>query len=344
MSSPPRRAWLAVAVVLLLVPAGAAAQSRDFAATALNIVPSGQLGAVPPPAGADRQARMYDALTPRFDRVTSTDVTRWFKSERFGTRGQCPCRTERVPRAGVRIVRDRFSVPHITARRVDDLTWAAGWVLAEDRALLLAQAPFNARVAAVDAPGLSAIGLVTGLRTFLPSAQAEAEVGRQTRVLRAAGRKGRRLLHDIDMFVAGINARQRATGSAAPRWTRNDIYALNALEGRFLGQGGGDEARRSMFLAGLQQRLGAGQGKAVFDDLRNLDDPESPATVAKRFEYAKKPTNTSGNVVLDNGSYKPTPAATLGKVASASSAETSESNATHASNILMVAGDRSATG
>ena len=351
MSSPPRRAWLAVAVVLLLVPAGAAAQSRDFAATALNIVPSGQLGAVPPPAGADRQARMYDALTPRFDRVTSTDVTRWFKSERFGTRGQCPCRTERVPRAGVRIVRDRFSVPHITARRVDDLTWAAGWVLAEDRALLLAQARFNARVAAVDAPGLSAIGLVTGLRTFLPSAQAEAEVGRQTRVLRAAGRKGRRLLHDIDMFVAGINARQRATGSAAPRWTRNDVYALNALEGQFLGQGGGDEARRSMFLAGLQQRLGPQSGQLVFDDLRQHDPPDHPTSIGGTFPYAQIPGSKAGNRIVDRDSLRPwvygpaggAPAPTGATAASAAAAAPTAA-AAHASNVLMLAADRSANG
>jgi hypothetical protein len=240
MFGPPRRAWLAAAVLVVLAPASASAQTRDFAATALNIVPSGQLGAVPPPAGADRQARMYDALTPRFDRVTSADLTRTFKSERFGTRGQCPCRTERVPRSGVRIVRDRFAVPHITAQRVDGLTWAAGWIMAEDRGLLLEQARNNARVAAVDAPGLSSLALVAALRTFVPSAQTEREVGRQTSVLRAAGQKGRRLLHDIDIYVSGINARLRATGSAAPRWTRTDVYALNALKGQFLGQGGGD--------------------------------------------------------------------------------------------------------
>src|SRR3954465_9004285 len=127
MSRPLRCAGLLAAAVCLPLPADAAAQTTDFASTALNIVPSGQLGAIPPPAAADRQARMYDALTPRFDDVTSRDLTRDFKPERFGTRGQCPCRTERVPRAGVRLVRDRFSVPHITARRVDDLTWAAGW-------------------------------------------------------------------------------------------------------------------------------------------------------------------------------------------------------------------------
>src|SRR5919199_3863224 len=121
MPSPLRRAVLAAAVLSLTLPAGATAATRDFAATALNILPSGQLGAVPPPAGADRQARMYDALTPRFDDVTSADVARDFKSERFGTSGQCTCRVERVPRRGVRIVRDRFDVPHVTAQRVDDL-------------------------------------------------------------------------------------------------------------------------------------------------------------------------------------------------------------------------------
>src|SRR4051794_12148861 len=110
MCSPLRRATLAAvaAVLSLLLPTAAAGAARDYAATALNIVPSGQPGAVPPPAGADRQARMYDALTARFDRVTSADLARDFKSERFGTQGQCPCRTERVPRSGVRIVRDRF--------------------------------------------------------------------------------------------------------------------------------------------------------------------------------------------------------------------------------------------
>jgi hypothetical protein len=282
MSRPLRRPVLAAAVTLLLVPATAGAAARDYAATALNIIPSGQSGAVPPPDGGDRQARMYDALTPRFDDVTSRDVTRTFKSARFGTAGQCPCRTERVPRRGVRIVRDRFGVPHITARRVDDLTWAAGWVVAEDRGALLEQARWNARVAAVDAPGLQAITLVAELRTFVPSPQTEAELAGQTRVLRAAGRKGRRVVHDIDRYVEGINAQLRATRSANRPWTRNDVYAVNALKGQFLGQGGGDEARRSMFLSGLQQRLGPQSGQLVFDDLRQRDPADHPITIAGR--------------------------------------------------------------
>src|SRR3954468_3505919 len=306
MSCRLRRAGVAAvaAALSLLLPAGAAGAARDYAATALNILPSGQPGAVPPPPGADRQARMYDALTARFDRVTSADVARDFKSERFGTRGQCPCRTERVPRRGVRIVRDCFDVPHITADHVDDLTWAAGWVVAEDRAALLEQLRFNSRVAAVDAPGLTAIALISGLRTFAPSPQTEAEIARQTGVLRRAGRRGRRVLHDIDVYVTGINAQLRASGSGTIPWTRNDIYALNALKGQLVGQGGGDEARRSMFLAGLQQRLGPQSGALVFEDLRQRDAADHPTSIGGTFPYAPVPANKDGSVVVDPNSLQ----------------------------------------
>ena len=42
----------------------------DHAIIARDIIPSGEPGDVPPPAGADQQAKMYDALTPLFNHVT----------------------------------------------------------------------------------------------------------------------------------------------------------------------------------------------------------------------------------------------------------------------------------
>ena len=93
------------------------AAADDYAATARNIIPSGQYGGGPPPAGADAQAQMYDALTPLFDQVTAADLMTKFKSEHFGVGEDGPGTAEAVPRAGVTIVRDRFNVPHITGRR-----------------------------------------------------------------------------------------------------------------------------------------------------------------------------------------------------------------------------------
>jgi acyl-homoserine lactone acylase PvdQ len=342
---------LLAAVVLGLLTAGAAgAAERDFAATALNIMPSGQLGSFPAPAGADRQARMYDALTPLFDRVTSRDLTRNFKSERFGTRGQCPCRVERVPRRGVRLVRDRFDVPHITAARADDITWAAGWVTAADRALLLEQVRSAARVAALDVPNLAALDLARSQRAFVPTDQTETEIARQTRALRAAGLKGRRVLHDIDMYVIGINAQLRRAGSPVEPWTRNDVYAANALKGELFGQGGGDEARRSAFLAALQAQLGPQSGQLVFDDLRQRDAADHRASIGGTFPYAQVPASKAGNIVVDPGSLEPwsygpcggAPAPATPTAAPAANPATAAPP--QASNVLMLAGRRSSNG
>ena len=46
--------------IATLALASTPAVAKDYSGTALNIIPSGQYGAVPPPPKADRQAKMYD--------------------------------------------------------------------------------------------------------------------------------------------------------------------------------------------------------------------------------------------------------------------------------------------
>ena len=78
--------------------------------------------------------------------------------------------------------------------------WAAGWIAAEDRGLLLQQARYDSLVAAIDAPGLTAIGLVEKLKNFVsPARRPSSVVARQTQVLLKAGPEGRAVLHDIDI-------------------------------------------------------------------------------------------------------------------------------------------------
>src|ERR1700712_4354640 len=92
-----RRTSLALAAAFLVAAAPAAA--KDYAPDALNIIPSGQYGSVPIPAGADQQALMYDGLTPLFDQVTAPDLTKYFKSEALGAAGSPgPTHVEATPR------------------------------------------------------------------------------------------------------------------------------------------------------------------------------------------------------------------------------------------------------
>ena len=251
---------------------------------------------------------MYDALTPLFDQVSNSDFFDKFKSERFGLDTDGPGTPETVPRAGVTITRDYFHVPHVNATTYDGGIWAAGWIAAEDRGLLLQQARYNARVAAIDVPGVTALSLIAGLKSFTPSQQTEDEVAKQTQALLAYGKEGKQVLHDIDTFITGINAYLAAHSPSTAPWTRNDVYALNALKGQFVGQGGGDEARRSQFLGGLEQRLGASQGLSVFNDLRQFRNEGSPTTIDRRFNYGHIPAHATGSVVLDPGSFQAAPA------------------------------------
>jgi acyl-homoserine lactone acylase PvdQ len=295
---------------------------------------------VPVPEQADDQARLYDGLTPLFDRISNKQLFRWFKSEKLGTRGQGPLTRERVPRKGVRIVRDNFNVPHIYGKTNDDVSWGAGWALAHDRELLLEQARYNARVAVVDAPGLSAIGLITALKSFQPSAQTERELRNEVDKLRAYGKPGRRLLHDMDVYVKGINAYYKANNRPHKPWTRSDVIALNAIKSELFGEGGGAEVEAAQMLDGLTSSLGGQRGYSVWNDLRQRQDPETPVSIPGNFPYAPLPKSRSGNVVLDNNSFQPIPVP--GQAARAAGAERALRR--QASNVLMVAGKRSKSG
>ncbi len=326
------------ASVALLTSSAGASGGGDPAATALNIIPSGQYGF--PVPGADSQALMYDGLTPLFDQVTNADLTTYFKSEGLGVGPDGPGVEEPVPNPDVTIIRDRFNVPHVTSRTYEGGIWAAGWIIAADRSLLLAQARYNARVAAIDVPGLNAINLISSLQSFTPSAQTEAEVAEQTEVLRDAGKEGRAVLKDIDTFISGINDYLAINSPNTAPWTRNDIYALNAVKGQFVGQGGGDEASRTQFLAGLQQRLGRERGTSVFNDLRQFKNPENPNTVDGTFKYGSIPDKPSGNVIIDPGSFETVSVTPVG----ASSAPVAPEPPAHASNTLMIDAEHSKSG
>jgi acyl-homoserine lactone acylase PvdQ len=323
---------LAAAVVAALsLPAGASA--KDYAIIARDIVPSGAQGSVPVPADASREAQMYDALTPLFNRVTASDVNQLFKPETLGVATPGPTVTE-TPRAGVTIAFDGYHVAHVHGTTRDDVTWGAGWVLAEQRGLLLSQARYDSLVAAIDAPGLSALGLVSSLQNFTPSAQTVHEVSKQTGALLAAGAKGRAVLHDIDIYLQGINAYFAAHGSKAPPFTRTDIYGFNALKDQFVGEGGGDEAVRSEFLSSLQRRFGTKRGHAIWTDLREANDPEAPVSVPGHVQFQAPPSSTRGNVILDGQS--------LTRSTDQALAAQRDSRG-HASNALLVSGARSAT-
>ena len=313
---------------------GVPSSPTDYANIALDIVPAGNYDSFPAPAAAETQADMYNALTPMFNHVSESQLTQFFKPMTLGDATAGPYTTEQVPHPGVTVLRDQYDVPHVFGITRDDVTWGAGWVEAEDQNLLLEEARYDGLLAAIDAPGVSAINLIGTLQTFKPSQQTENEVAKQTNALLAAGKEGRAVLHDLNVYLQGINAYLTATHSADAPFTLTDLYAFNAVKDQFVGEGGGQQAANGEFLASLQAHLGAKRGMAVWNDLREANDPETPVSVPGTVHFQAPPSSMSGNVLLAPNSLS----------TAARTALDEQRAAKHwASNALLVSGARSAT-
>jgi acyl-homoserine lactone acylase PvdQ len=339
------RTSLAAAFAVVLVSvlpatamADAPASPTDYANIAMDILPAGNYGSLPTPstlAQIEQQADMYNALTATFNTVTEGELPDFFKPMGLGNDFAGPSTVESVPEPGVTIIRDSYNVPHVFGVTRDDVTWGAGWVEAEDQGLLLSEARYLSYLAAIDAPGLNAVSLIGNLGSFTPSKQAASVVSQQTKALDAAGTEGQAVLHDIDVYLEGINAYLFSHGYTGAPFTRTDIYAFNALKDQFVGEGGGQQAANGEFLASLEQRLGAKKGFKVWNDLREANDPEAPVSVPGTARFQAPPKSMSGNVMLAPNSLS----------AGGQHAMDVEIADKHwASNALLVSGARSSTG
>ena len=273
--------------VLAGVPATAGAT------TELNVIPHGQQepgvawATTPGILPANTQALMYDRLTPLGRNVTdavlqpSADGTGYFKSSKLLAADDPSLITDQTisAQAGARtltarIRRDAYGVPHIYSGTDDGVIYGAGYVVAEDRNLLLDQARNSGIASAVGLPGAPGIRLLLGLYDYQPTARLRAEVTRQQdAALKASGSAGRKVLADIDTYLVGINQWYAKNRPAARPFERADIYAVNAIKAQFLGEGGGAEVPNALFRDAARDKFGAKRGSAVYEDLRQRDDP-----------------------------------------------------------------------
>ena len=335
---------LPIAALLVALLLAAPALAKDYAAksSAYSILIPGQSGNLPADRNSTDQADMYDALTSELGNVSAGDLRRTFKPNVFGTRGQGPTRRERTPNSRVKILVDRWGVPHITAKRRGDVMYGVGWMIAKERHLLMEIARPLGRLSVLDPPGLSAFGLVTSLRQFTPSAQADQIVARQQGLLERSGKKGKQMIKDMKGYLRGVNAQYKKLDRNYKPWNMTDLIAVSGFIGSIFGRGGGDEARRSMFLDALRDRLGEPQGRQVWNDMRNFMDPETPVSVPKEARWGGIPQQNPGSVVLDDGSFQRVQYETEGGTPAAAQARPADPP--KMSNALLVSRGRSTTG
>jgi penicillin amidase len=120
LRGPVKRAIpaLLAAAAIAALPAGASARVIESG----SVLPPGQSGFVSAGGVADGTG------SPHLNDQTDLFVNFKFKPATFNLPGE----TE-TPRAGVKIVRDKYGVPAITGDTIDDAWWGAGYAMAQDR-------------------------------------------------------------------------------------------------------------------------------------------------------------------------------------------------------------------
>ena len=276
---------------------------------AYYVLPPGNYGGFPVLTDESTdQIALYDGLTPLRDDIDDADLDSLFLEMDFEPVG--PTRVEDVGRDDVTVTYDDFGVAHIVADTREGLAFAAGWVTARDRGFFMQVGRGPARAAIADIPGIDAFDLVLSATPFVPSAEAEALVDEQVQlILDTYGDEGQQIIDDAQAYADGLTAYWQANDIDLAPATVNDVIAVTAFIGSIFGAGGGGEAANSQFLAALIDRYGPDQGRAIWEDFLQTDDPEAPTTLTERFEYGTfTGGEVTGSVVLDEDtivSYDP---------------------------------------
>ncbi len=248
---------IAVCAVMagLLAPSASAANGD----VSRYILPPGNYGGVPFTENSTDQLPLYSGLTPFRDDISMETINDYFLPENFKPIGATT--EENTGRDGLELIYDSYGIPHIYGDTREDVAFGAGWATARDRGLLLTLGRGPARAAVADIPNLDAFSLVTSAQEFVPSAETEALVTKQRKLMvKEYGKKGKEIISDAEAYADGINAYWEANDIDQEPVNVNDVFAVTAFIGSIFGAGGGGEAANANLLAELEAGLGAEAG------------------------------------------------------------------------------------
>ena len=299
----------------------------------------------------DDQRAMYDRLDDAVTDGTLTDgrLGEFFKAAGIGTN---PATRIERPTDGVTISWDRHGVPRVQGDTAEQVSWGAGWAVADARLLVAEIGRLLGRAGTIEMGGSDILGALLQIDE-LPQVNytdAELEAGLADAVA-AAGDEGPRMLAAMDAFVDGMNAwldthtfpqELLDLGLQWRHWTRADVLAVGIVVDDIFGAGGGDELGNAAALRRLQQQLGATTGRATFDDLRTPDDPDATAHVEGRFPYPQYGT-APGSATTSANHVDPAAVAIPDDPAASAAAVPPAASPTM-SNYVAISGRRSASG
>ena len=185
----------------------------------------------------------------------------------------------------VRIYRDDFGTPHIFAETNRGLFEAYGYTVAQDR---LWQLELNRRAARGRLAEIFGSSQVNADRFARVTGYTDAELDAQFAMLTAEeqsifdaylGGINRYIAEALLMPVTKLPFEFHALSFVPQPWSRRDSVAFGAFMVRRFGEIGGRELTNLAVLNSFIAAHGPAAGYAIFNDVRWVNDPDSPVTV-----------------------------------------------------------------
>ncbi|HVL33967.1 MAG TPA: penicillin acylase family protein, partial [Actinomycetota bacterium] len=197
----------------------------------------------------------------------------------------------------IRIVRDRFGVPHVYGETAKDVSYGAGYALAQDR---LWQMHIFRLVAKGRLSHLLGPVIVAGDKTVRFWTYTAAERARRFETYPED------IKENMRAFAAGVTAWMNEVrkdparlmpfefahfGEPLVDWAVDDSVAMSDYLIYTFGSGGGSELRNLSDLQALIKKFGESEGAKVFDDLVWTNDPDAPLTIPEDFDWRNSPSH-----------------------------------------------------
>ncbi len=205
---------------------------------------------------------------------------------------------EPAPETEITIVRDQFGVPHVYGETAEDVSYGAGYALAEDRLWQMHVFRLIGKGELSELLGPLVLDIDRDIRFFTYT-----EEERQARFNAMPDH----LQAMLEGFRDGINARideleknpelvpfEFAEFGEWPTrpWTVTDSIGLQDVLILAFGAGGGRELRHAALLDELIEDHGKAEGLEIFDDLIRTVDNDGPVTVPRGYDYANESAAT----------------------------------------------------
>src|SRR4051812_19452263 len=285
----------------------------------LNVFEFGQYEASgqPPPTYTNQQP-LYVDIMPRASSLTAADLDVFYKPTDFGSMPGGVGSTE-SPRPGVTIYRDaKFGMAHIYGNTRDDLMFGAGYATAEERLFMMDALRHAAKGTLAELTGPD--GAEMDRQQLTDQDFTDEELRKQFDDLpKRLGPDGQRGHDDVTAYIDGINARieedkldlankmpaEYIALNVQPKpWDVSDTAAMAVLLVTQFTVSNGGEERNSQMRLEFQKKFGK-RWRAVFNDLREAEDPEALTVALKKHESDRPGKPRKGrNLVPDLGSIK----------------------------------------